>query len=69
MSSVVIYGAQNDGTDSELLIGRCINDEVALFKNTFVVLFSRNIINCVLELFITLKTMVSLILIKLSCKI
>lgn len=51
------------------LIGLCINDEVALFKNTFVVLFHRKEINSVLELFITLKTMVSLILINLSCRI
>lgn len=51
------------------LIGLCINNEVALFKNTFVVLFRRKIINYVLELFITLTTMVSLILINLSRRI
>lgn len=34
--------------DGLFLIGLCINDEVALFKNTFLVLFSRKIINCVL---------------------
>lgn len=51
------------------LIGLCINDEVALFKNTFVELFSRKIINYVLELFITLRALVSLILINLPCRI
>lgn len=51
------------------LIALCINDEVALFKNTFVELFSRKIINYVLELFITLRALVSFILINLPCRI
>lgn len=52
-----------------LLIGLCINDEVALFRNTFVDLFSGKVINYLLELFITLRALVSLILINLSCRI